>query len=148
LSFSQADVLLSDEKVIIIDSNTPDKVFAKPYQVHMLRAMAVSGRCPSSAPWLPELRRGLEAIDRCVLMSRARKKGGMGSETRPTHFDHQTFTATIDRPMPKFLNRFPAFLTLATFNVIKFSRTEFVRLCRRKVSAEKLSPATKGLLEQ
>jgi hypothetical protein len=37
----------------------PRQVFAKPYQVHMLQVMAVSGWSPSD-PWLPELRRGLE----------------------------------------------------------------------------------------
>jgi hypothetical protein len=79
-------------------------------------------------------------------MSRTRK--GDGGQNISSHFDHQTFTATVDRPEPKILNCFPALLTLATFYVIKFSRTGFVRLRRPKVSVKKVSPATKGLLEK
>jgi hypothetical protein len=65
-----------------------------------------------------------------------------------SYFDHQTFTPTVDRLEPKFLNCIPALFTLATFHMVKLSGTGFVRLYYREVCAEKLSPATKGLLEE
>lgn len=65
-----------------------------------------------------------------------------------SYFDHQTFTPTVDRPEPKLLNCIPALFTLATFHMLKLSRTGLVRLYRGEVRAEKLSPASKRLLEE
>ena len=63
-----------------------------------------------------------------------------------SYFDHQTFTPTVDRLEPKFLNCIPALFTLATFHMVKLSSTGFVPLHYREVCAEKPSPATEGLL--
>ena len=65
-----------------------------------------------------------------------------------SYFDHQTFTPTVDRLEPKFLNCIPALFTLATFHMIKLSSTGLVRLYCGEVCAEKFSPATKGLLKE
>ena len=71
-----------------------------------------------------------------------------GKERIYSYFDHQTFTPTVDRLEPKSLNCIPALFTLATFHMPKLSGTGLVRLYCREVCAEKLSPATKGLLEE
>lgn len=65
-----------------------------------------------------------------------------------SYFDHQTFTATVDRPEPKFLDCFLTLFTLAAFHVLELSGTGLVYMYCREVRAEKLSPATKGLLEE
>jgi len=71
-----------------------------------------------------------------------------GKERIYSYFDHQTFTPTVDRLEPKSLNRIPALFTLATFHMLKLGGTGLVRLYCGEVCAEKLSPATKGLLEE
>ena len=71
-----------------------------------------------------------------------------GKERKYSHFDHQTFTPTVDRPEPKFFNYLPTLFTLATFDMVKLSGTGLVRLYCGEVCAEKLSPASKGLLEE
>jgi hypothetical protein len=65
-----------------------------------------------------------------------------------SYFNHQTFTPTVDRLEPKSLNYIPALFTLATFHMLKLSGTGLVRLYSGEVCAEKLSPASKGLLEE
>lgn len=71
-----------------------------------------------------------------------------GKERIYSYFDHQTFTPTVDRLEPEFLNCIPALFTLATFHMVKLSNTGLVRLYCGEVCAEKLSPATKRLLEE
>jgi hypothetical protein len=71
-----------------------------------------------------------------------------GKERIYSYFDHQTFAPTVDRPEPKFLNCPPALFTLATFHMLKLSGTGLVRLYCGEVCAEKLSPPSKGLLEE
>ena len=65
-----------------------------------------------------------------------------------SHFDHQTFTATVDRAEPKSFNCSLSFLTLATFHMFESGSAGFVRPYGRKVSTEKISPPTKGLFEK
>lgn len=65
-----------------------------------------------------------------------------------SHFDHQTFATTVDCAEPKLFDCSPSFLTLATFDMVKSGSAGLVRPYGRKVSAEELSPATKGLFEK
>ncbi len=114
--------------------------FVDSYLAHTLRVMTVFGMCPSWDPCLPELCHCPEAFNRFS------NKSGEGKIS--SYFDHQTFTPTVDRPEPKFLNCIPALFTLATFHMLKLSSTGLVRLYCGELGAEKLSPATKGLLEE
>ena len=102
--------------------------------------MNVSGIYPSSVPNLPELPRGPEALRRFSNVS--------GHRNLSTHFDHQSFTAAVDSPEPKFLGCIPAPLTLTAFHMIESSSTRLIRVHCRKMVAEKLPSAAKGFLEE
>jgi hypothetical protein len=102
--------------------------------------MIVSGVYPSSVPCLPDICHSPEAFNRFS------NRSGDGKVS--SYFDHQTFTATVNRTEPKFLDCFPALFTLAAFHMLELGGARLVCLYCGEVGAEKLPPATKGLLEE